>query len=64
MYRYRQCMPRANKHLDDKWVKQRQQSHRRRLQEIRWVGQPSQCHPVLDALALREAGRRRVESTV
>jgi hypothetical protein len=35
MYRYRKCMPRANKHLDDKWVKHCQGLHRRKLKEMR-----------------------------
>ena len=35
MRRYRKCMPRGNKHLDDKWVKHCQNLHRAKLKQMR-----------------------------
>jgi hypothetical protein len=35
MYAYRKSMPRANKVLEDKWVKHCQQLHRRKLKEMK-----------------------------
>ena len=35
MYRYRKCMPRGNKHLDDKWVKHCQELHRSKLRSMK-----------------------------
>jgi len=35
MYAYRKCMPRANKHLDDKWVKHCQNLHRKKLKGMK-----------------------------
>lgn len=35
MYRYRKCMPRVNKHLDDKWVKHCQNLHRKKLKSMK-----------------------------
>mmetsp|Transcript_2563 Transcript_2563/g.7062 ORF Transcript_2563/g.7062 Transcript_2563/m.7062 type:complete len:286 (+) Transcript_2563:83-940(+) len=35
MYHYRKCMPRANKILEEKWVKHCQDLHRKKLKEMR-----------------------------
>jgi len=35
MYAYRKCMPRLNKHLDDKWVKHCQGLHRNKLKTMK-----------------------------
>jgi hypothetical protein len=35
MYAYRKSMPRANKHLEEKWVKHCQKLHRKRLTQMK-----------------------------
>jgi hypothetical protein len=35
MYAYRKCMPRVNKHLEDKWVKHCQELHRKKLRSMK-----------------------------
>ena len=35
MYAYRKCMPRANKHLDEKWVQHCQTLHRQKLKHMK-----------------------------
>lgn len=35
MYAYRKSMPRANKHLEEKWVQHCQKLHRKRLTQMK-----------------------------